>query len=155
MALLRLVTPTQRDNLVLTTSSGLEIAVQTVIRAENEYVVVRGRQTRTADGGGVFFVPYDQIHFMGFQKPVKEMDIRALYGEVVSPEASQETPPETEPAPPAEAVPPPSAEPAAAPPAPVPGAAGTTPRPGSPNKAVLLERLRSRRQEAGNLASSP
>ena len=148
MALLRLVTPTHQENLVLTTNSGLEIAVQTVIRTEDEYVVVRGRQTGTTEGGGVFFVPYDQIHFLGFQKPVREMDIRALYGEVVAAEASAEDKPAE-----AEGAATPPAEPAAATP-PVNGAANPTPLPGSTSKAALLERLRSRRQEGGNPRAS-
>ena len=151
--LLRLIPPDQQSNLVLTTASGIELALQGVIRAEQEFVVVRGRQTCTTEGGGIFFIPFDQVLFLGFQRQVKEAEVRRWFGEVGADTVEEDQPaldvePEavaTRDAPPTQADAP--APPPAAAPKPGPTAApGSARRPlGATNKAALLERLRSRR----------
>jgi hypothetical protein len=168
IALLRLVPPAQQGNLVLTTTCGSEIAIQGVVRTEPDYMVVRGRLTGTTEGGGFFFLPYDQIHFMGFLKPLKEADIRAMFGEKAFQEISRQETHDEAPAPAdAEPVPPPEV-PAPAAPAPPPAKTGDSAvpprpaglaspelRPGTTNKAALLERLRSRRSDSGMATPSP
>lgn len=167
IALLRLIPPAQQDNVVLTTSNNTDIAVQAVLRAETDYLVIRGRQTGTTEGGGFFFLPYDQIVYLGFQRPWKEAEIRAMFGEIVAPaktEADQSAPlaesaaANDEPAAatsPAELAPPPTPEvkkpggdssPAARP----DKRSGPSAQPSSTNKAALLEKLRSRRSEGGS-----
>src|SRR6516162_8350144 len=160
VALLRLIPPEQQDNIILTTSNGTDIAVQTVIRAETYYLVLRGRLTGTTDGGGFFFLPYDQIVYLGFLRPWKESEIRAMFGENVIPPASAEEARQAaqaegaqSPEPSEKAPGTPAASPAEAP-AKRPGVGGgSLLRPGrrsgviSPsntNKAALLEKLRSR-----------
>jgi hypothetical protein len=172
IALLRLIPPEQQDNIILTTSNGTDIAVQTVIRAENDYLVLRGRLTGTTEGGGFFFLPYDQIVYLGFLRPWKEIEIRAMFGEKILPPVSAEEERSTaqpEIAPPPEGVENAPQTPAAPPPAEDSpkrsgGGSGTFIRPGrrtpavgpsSTNKAALLEKLRSRRSESGNPPSSP
>jgi hypothetical protein len=167
IALLRLIPPAQQENLIFTTTSGNEIAIQGVVRTEPDYMVVRGRLTGTTDGGGFFFLPYDQIHFVGFLKPLKEADIRAMFGEKVFQDiVRQETSPSAPPPPAAEPAPAPEATAAPVPPPPAKtGDSGVAPRPSAPatpesrpgatNKAALLERLRSRRSEAGMITPSP
>ena len=166
IALLRLIPPAQQENLVFTTTSGSEIAIQGVVRTEPDYMVVRGRLTGTTDGGGFFFLPYDQIHFVGFQKPLKEADVRAMFGEKVFQDIVRQETSAAPPPPVAEAAPTAEAMAAPAPPPPAktsdsgvrPGVgtpAAPEPRPGATNKAALLERLRSRRSEAGLIAPSP
>ncbi len=166
IALLRLIPPEQQENIVLTTANNTDIAVQSVIRAERDFLVLRGRLTGTTEGGGFFFLPYDQIVYLGFQRPWKEAEVRAMFGEIEPAAAAGETssPAEAAAAPPAD-------EPDAAP-APHPAEAGkpaanggsapqtsrgSSPkiRGGIPNKAALLEKLRSRRSEGSNPAPSP
>ncbi len=169
IALLRLIPPSQQENIVLTTSNNTDIAVQSVIRAERDYLVLRGRLTGTTEGGGFFFLPYDQIVYLGFQRPWKEAEVRAIFGEAEASSAAADA------TAPGEAATPPTEEPASGPeavltaPAPEvnPPAAngGSTPqtsrgsspkiRAGVPNKAALLEKLRSRRSEGGNPLTSP
>jgi hypothetical protein len=155
IALLHQIPKSQHDNLVFTTTAGIEIVVQAVQRIEADYVLVRGRQTGVvAEGGGFFFIPYDRILVLGFQKAVKESVIRSIYGEQVAAEPAFE--PAIEPAPT-----PPTAESAVVeePPAPVPAPAATpvpapppeSPKPNAANKAQLLERLRARRSETGSI----
>jgi hypothetical protein len=157
--LLRLIPASQHNNLVLTTSSGIEIALQSLVRLEKEFVVVRGRQTGTTDGGGFFFVPYDQVDFLGFQNPIPETEVRAMFGELVTETtASEALPPETRPTVQKESPTPTPAEPAAAPVAAPPTPRPNVPQPaparpaGATNKAALLERLRARRSD-GNPAT--
>ncbi len=82
IALLHQIPKNQHDNLIFTTIAGLEIAVHGIQRIEADYVLVRGRQTGTpTEGGGFYFIPYDHILFLGFQKVVKEKVIRSIYGD--------------------------------------------------------------------------
>ena len=167
IALLRLIPPAQQENIVLTTSNNTDIAVQSVIRAEKDFLVLRGRLTGTTEGGGFFCLPYDQIVYLGFQRPWKEIEVRAMFGEIEPAPAAGEAASAAE----AAASSPPAEEPDALPTAPPPEAnkspangspapqtsRGSSPnvRAGIPNKAALLEKLRSRRSEGGNPAPSP
>ena len=54
--LLRLIPPALRENLSLTTSTGAEIALQNIVRADRDYLVIRGRVTGTTDGIGLFII---------------------------------------------------------------------------------------------------
>src|SRR5262245_25625478 len=80
-ALLQRIPPAQHDNLLILTSTGTEIAIQGILRMEEEYLVVRGRLSGTTDAGRVLFLPYNEITFLAFQKPIKEKDVYAIYGE--------------------------------------------------------------------------
>jgi hypothetical protein len=129
----------QRDNLILVTSTGIELAIQTVVRTEDQFLVVRGRMAGT-DTSRILFIPYANIAYLAFPKSVKEAQIRAMFGEL-EPESGA---PELQ----AEA-PAPEAAPDAA--APQTGAAATNPTPPTPppptkapDKRTMLERLRSR-----------
>ena len=141
VALLQRVPPDQSDNLLVMTNNGTGVAVKGIVRVEKEYMVVRGRlMGTTEEGGGFFFVPYDQINYVGFQKLIKETVIQAMYeGEPAAPAAQpadQEKVDDQVAGQPEETAP---AEPA-------PG--GLEPlKPASPGKAALLERLRARRAE--------
>lgn len=81
IGLLRLIPPEKHDSLVVVTIIGIEITIQAVFRIEEEYVVLRGRLAGTSDAGRVFFLPYDQINFLAFQKEVAEAQIQDLYGD--------------------------------------------------------------------------
>jgi hypothetical protein len=124
--------------LIITTNQD-ELAVAEIVRLEADYIAIRGRQTGVAEvGGGFYFIPYDRIIYLGFQKPVKEADIRKMYETGADGAAPLPT---LEPAValPAEELPPP-AEPATPPEPPKSGE-----RPVGSAKAALLERLRARR----------
>ena len=145
--LLRLLPEKQHPNLILMTADGSEVAVQNLIRLESEYVVLRGRVAGTSDTGLAFFIPYDRIVFARFQKPVAEEVVYGLYGM---------TPPEAKPA----EAPAPDADPAAGeakqekPSEPGTPEEGATPAHGV-NRKDLLDRLRSRVQQAGRGKQSP
>jgi hypothetical protein len=144
MALLEKIPADQLDNLFFITSNGTGISVKGVVRAESEYVIIRGRLLGTTEeGGGFFFLPYDQINYVGFQRLIKESVIHSMYDGTAAPSRlGSATKPEaadgSEPASPASPAPAPT-------PSPDSDSAGA-PRPvAAPGKAALLERLRARR----------
>jgi hypothetical protein len=77
--LLRRIPAEQLDKLSLTTTNGTELSIQNLVRLDEEFMLVRARITGSSDAGRAFFIPYDQINFLGFQKPVKEEALRALF----------------------------------------------------------------------------
>ena len=79
VALLRLVPPDLHDSLVVVTTAGQEIVVQSLFRMEEEYLVIRGRMAGTSDTGRILFIPYDHINYLGFQKLLKEPELTAIY----------------------------------------------------------------------------
>jgi hypothetical protein len=146
IALLRRIPVAQQNTLVIVTTVGTEITVQSVLRLEDDYLVIRGRLSGTTDTGRVFFIPYDQMNYLGFQKEVKEAEIRALYGEpepVATVAPKTETPDEP---PPEEATVAPTI-PEPSPPQPVPAEA----RLSIPRKSGILARLRARRDGANGV----
>ena len=140
MALLEKVPAQQLDNLLFITSNGTGIAVKGIVRAESEYVVVRGRLLGAAEeGGGFFFVPYDQINYVGFQRQIKEAVIQSMYdGKAPPTKLGSAAPPEA-----TDAVDATSVQTLA--PVPSPDSDSGAPKPAAPGKAALLERLRARR----------
>jgi hypothetical protein len=142
MSLLEKVPAEQLENLLFITNNGTGIAVKGVVRAESEYVVVRGRLLGAAEeGGGFYFIPYDQINFVGFQKQIKDTVILSMFDGKAPPTKLGST------------ITPAGADAAEITLAPAPGPATNpdsdsagTPKPAAaPGKAALLERLRARR----------
>jgi hypothetical protein len=79
--LLQRIPAEKHEMLAITTSSGTEISIQMVLRLEEDFALIKGRLSGTTDLGRVFFIPYDQMNFLGVTKEVKESEIGALLGE--------------------------------------------------------------------------
>jgi hypothetical protein len=148
--LLRLIPPALRENLALVTSNGAEIALQSIIRAERDYLVIKGRLTGTTEGHGVFIIPFDRLSHVTFQKSVTEAEVKALFEAAptsnalaTSNETQGATP--TSRSAPAELTPVEHDKHAESSNRPL----GLEPRPAAVDKAALLERLRSRRPVSG------
>ncbi len=141
--LINLVPQQQRELLTLMTLAGTEIALQAVVRIEEHYTVVRGRISGTNDQDHIYFIPFDQISYAGFTRPVPVRIIAGMYGEVVeSPTAAP--PPSSVPiaaAPEAEPEPPP---PENVNPAGQESSPSKDPSKARIPKASLLERIRAR-----------
>jgi hypothetical protein len=133
----------QHDNLIFVTSIGIELAIQAILRTEEDYIVVRARMSGT-DISRTLFVPYGNITYVGFLKPVKEGQVRAMYGEPEPAPAEATTGPEGTGAASDATAP----ESLAAAPGPetdkVNGAANPAALAPPPDKKAMLERLRSR-----------
>jgi hypothetical protein len=125
--------------LMVVTSIGIEINVRNIQLLEPDYVVIRGRLGGTTDAGRLFFVPYDQINYVTFNKEIKEEQIAEMLG--TEPPAPKAPIPDgegvtggiSEPAP----------EPAKTEPE-APPAAVEPSKQAPPGKMALLERIRSR-----------
>jgi hypothetical protein len=132
-ALLRHLPPEQYDQLMLVTVGGTEIALQTVLRIEQEFMAVKGRLAGSQDAGRVFFIPYAQIDYFGFQQPLKESDFHQLFGTLTLPAPGQAVAADPATLTPEPVRDPPDGEPA------MPGSGVRT-----PIKSAILERFRSR-----------
>jgi hypothetical protein len=123
--------PTEDHEILLVgTASGIEISLQSILRIEPEYLLVRGRLSGTTEQGRVFILPYDRLTYLHFTREVPDEKLMRIFGELLSLErgapTSQETAAET---------------PEAAPTAESPQASKETPAAAS---ADLRERLRAR-----------
>jgi hypothetical protein len=145
MELLGLIPEHQRNQLVVMTTARVEITVQDLVRMDEDYLAIRGRLAGSSDAGRLFFIPYDQIVYLGLQKPVTDQEITAIFG--TAPPARAAAPqPGAEVA--AEELPPQEPEPEPAPEVEgIRGAAHLTPTV-MPNRNELLERIRSRSKGA-------
>lgn len=120
--LLRIIPEKEHDCLMVLTSNRTEIAVQALLRIDADFLVIKGRLAGTQDPGRVFFIPYEQINYVGFNRQVKDAEFNEMFADLDAP------------APPAALTlpDPPSAE-------------GNSPRtPPAPVKSAVLERYRSR-----------
>ena len=66
-------------NLVL--RNGFCLAVSTVARYEETYLVFSGREGGTSDEGRGFFVPYDEVSYIRIERPVRVGELKTMYGE--------------------------------------------------------------------------
>ncbi len=147
-ALLLRIPAEQMDNLMLMTAQGTEINVQALLRMEEEWMVLRGRLAGSNEGGRTFVLPYEHLDHVGFQRPLSDAQVQALFG--AAPAAVPAPPPPAAPADATVAAPPP-------PPAPEPAApASATPGllASVPSRGEMIQRLRLR-AEARDAANSP
>jgi hypothetical protein len=160
IALLQRIPASQHEKLAVVTSVGIEIAIQNIFRLEPDHLVIRGRLAGTTETGRVFFIPYDQLNYVGFQKEVPEALIREIYGEPEpAPEPNHRAEAKLETAPPAEVA---SAAPAAPPEPPEPKPAlppvlepaKPEPRLAIPSRSGILARLRARSERAAKEAAA-
>jgi hypothetical protein len=150
------------DTLALTLVTGAEILMQSLLRLESDFAILRGRMSGSTDAGRVIVLPYHQIVNLAFMKRMLEPEVEAIFGEIL--ESGGETggqAPATEEA--AAETSAPGEDQAAANPgagAQVPkGQGNATPlispaepgksQPRPPSKSILLARLRARLAEQG------
>lgn len=68
------------DSLALTMATGAEIMVQSLLRLESDFVILRGRMAGSTDAARVIILPYDQITNVAFQKRMLEPEVEAIFG---------------------------------------------------------------------------
>src|SRR5262245_25326699 len=78
--LLTNVPPEVQNAMILGVSNGATIAVQDVVRIDPEYVVLRGRLGGTTDSDRMFCMPYDQLTFFLFNKPLTDEQLSQAFG---------------------------------------------------------------------------
>jgi hypothetical protein len=155
LSLLRRLPTALHDGLIIVTTNTAEIVVQSIVRAERDFLVIRGRMAGSQDTGRIVFVPFDQINYLGLTKKPSEAEVQAFLAKPVAggpaepaagPAVAQAVSAEVEafvPEVTTEPEPPPPEEPSPVPPRPG-AAAAQAPKPNHPSKTVLLARLRAR-----------
>jgi hypothetical protein len=144
-ALLRHIPGDVHHKLMLVTSSGTEITLQKILRIDRDFFAFKGRLSGTQDAGRLFFLPYTQIDYLGFQQGVKDTEYEEWFGALVIPDSDGE-----------QAAEPAATSPAADAPAPPLSGAETQPAAEPPGskvtpviKSAVLERFRSRGHGSG------
>ena len=79
--LLKLIPPDQQDNVNLVTTVEREISVQQFSQFADSYLVLRGRLGGTTDTDRVYVIPYDQLCYVGFIRPIKDEVLQRIFGE--------------------------------------------------------------------------
>lgn len=156
-ALLRSIPEEHVDNLMLMTAQGTEVNVQQILRMDEDVVIVRGRIAGSNDAGRIFILPYAHFSHSGFQRPLTDAQLQAIFGiTCAAPPAKAPEAPAAEPAPPPAPEPVTAAVPVVAAPTitaqPSPNTAGLLAR--LPSKSKIIQRLRLR-AEARDGANSP
>lgn len=90
--MLRLIPEVEHVKLVIVLRNGTELCVDTIIRYEDSFLVLRGRQGGNTDESRGFFVPYDQMLCLRLDRIVKVEEIEEFFG---PPTASLSPVPET------------------------------------------------------------
>lgn len=72
--------PDAQSAMILGVANGSTVAVQEVVRIDPEYVVIRGRLGGTTDADRIFCLPYDQLTFFLFNKPLSDEDLSQAFG---------------------------------------------------------------------------
>lgn len=123
-----------QEALGLVTSGGVNLSLQSVMRLEEAYMMVRGRLVGSTDAGQLFFIPYDQINCMVLTRPLKDFEVQAWFGGAPAADGAPK---------PAEGA---AGEPAPEEPAAAAQGLSTSLQAGAPlpGKAAILERLRKR-----------
>lgn len=66
---------------VVSLTSGAQVTIDTVLRQEEDYIVIRGREGGTTDEARLFFIPYDLVAYLKIDRMAKANDVRRMWGE--------------------------------------------------------------------------
>jgi hypothetical protein len=93
--MLRIIPEDEHGKLVIVLQNGTELCVDTIIRYEDSFLVLRGRQGGTVEEARAFFVPYGKMLCLRLDRIVKVDEIEEFFGPPTasfSPTASREVP---------------------------------------------------------------
>jgi hypothetical protein len=79
--LLKRLPPETHNQLSVVTMGKTEVMIQSILNMEGECLVFKGRLAASQDTGRLFFVPFDQIDYIGFVRSVGEDEVRAWFPE--------------------------------------------------------------------------
>jgi hypothetical protein len=77
--LLRQIPPKEQDGLMLMTNTRTEIAVQSILRLDADFLIIKGRLAGSQDAGRAFFIPYAHIDHLGFYRAVKDTEFDDMF----------------------------------------------------------------------------
>jgi hypothetical protein len=83
--LLRQLPAKEQDGLMLMTNTRTEIAVQSILRLDSDFLIIKGRLAGSQDAGRVFFIPYAHIDHLGFYRAVKDTEFDEMFADLNGP----------------------------------------------------------------------
>ncbi len=138
-AILALIPADEVGKFVLALLGGNEICLDTIIRIEEKFLVVRGRLSGQIEEGRAFFVPLNKINYVRWEKIVRLDELRGLFTDDAMLVASEVRSGELEAAPPTELMPRPPLPPLQ------PSTDSASPSNNTNARNNLLERIRAAR----------
>src|SRR5262249_945469 len=78
--LLQRIPADKQDLLSLRTTARIELVVQSILRFEEDCLVMLGRNAGSTDNGLLLFVPYEELSFVGFVKKMTAAEVKAVLG---------------------------------------------------------------------------
>jgi hypothetical protein len=72
--------PEEEQKLVIVLQNGSEICVDTIVRYESSFVVLRGRTGGSIDESRGFFVPYGQMTCLRLDREFRLEDLQNMFG---------------------------------------------------------------------------
>lgn len=85
--MLRLVPEAEHGKLVIVLRNGTELCIDTIVRYEPAFLVIRGRQGGTIEEARGFFVPYEQMLCLRLDRIVKVEELNGFFGTEAAAEA--------------------------------------------------------------------
>jgi hypothetical protein len=78
--MIRLIPEAEHGKLVIVLQNGTELCVDTIIRYDDAFVCMRGRIAGQVEEARGFFVPYDQMLCLRWDRLMKVEELEALFG---------------------------------------------------------------------------
>lgn len=89
----------EQEKMSIVLKNGTELCVDTIVRYEPTFLVLRGRQGGTIEEARGFFVPYDYMLCLRLDRIVKVEELDAFFGGPVREPEVPLTPPSAQPTP--------------------------------------------------------
>jgi hypothetical protein len=138
IAVFRRIPENMHYGLTVGLRSGAEIAIQTILKLEADFIIMRGRLTGTQEGGKILMMPYAEMTVLSITRPMKDTEVEAIFGkgdvpaQIALPPAVSET----------------AVSPQANPEDMAKDESGTAKAPEQPTKNAMLAKLRERLKQS-------
>ena len=88
VAILRHIPADKLNGFTIMVEGNIEITLQSLLRLEVEFAVIKGRLSGSQDAGRVFFVPYCRMINLGTLHPIKDEEYEAIFQTLTIPTSS-------------------------------------------------------------------
>ena len=78
--LLRKIPAEFHEEINIATITGVELVIKSIIRLDDDYLVIKGRPAGSNDSGLLLIVPFEQINFLSFRRPLSDEEVDFLFG---------------------------------------------------------------------------
>jgi hypothetical protein len=86
VAILQTIPADKLNQFTVVITGNTEITLQSVLRLDREFAVLKGRLSGSQDAGRVFFVPYGHMINLGTLYPIKDEEYEAIFGNLLIPD---------------------------------------------------------------------